>query len=449
MTPSPFAITGGRPRHRRAGITLTEILISILIMGVGLLSLATLFPLGLMRIREANRSSRSALLTESAGGEIAGRGLMYKPAFQSSWYGLFDYNPANGNRAQARPVPYDPFTYDPLSPLDPTQLGGVMRTLGAGLPIAYDPLWWQIVGRSTGGQVRPTTTAARFAAGQGFVRDDPSGGTPSAYGLQRLTNFLTTIVSDEPVASVFASVDDLVLMTDGSVQGGLTMPSLTETGSPVLPQLTTSGVAGSLGTPLVDLSYSWLFTGQQVDVTNGKVFSGDVVVCQNRPFALDTVTDPIKGGSIQVAAGETVVEGVFGYGPPAGSDPGYSNNNTTVLLRWPATMPDPDVRIGGWIADVTYERVQTVNDARFGLPGSYPGQRCHWYRIANRTDAGPGLSFSGDPGPYRQMTLTVTTPVRSRTPMTTSGGVVQPAAVNAALVAPSVVNVFPRTFVVQ
>ncbi len=44
----------------RAGITLTEILISIMIMGVGLVSLATLFPLGLMRLRAAAIRSRSA-----------------------------------------------------------------------------------------------------------------------------------------------------------------------------------------------------------------------------------------------------------------------------------------------------------------------------------------------------------------------------------------------------
>ncbi len=46
---------GIRPR---SGITLTEILIAILIMGVGLISLATLFPLGLIRLREAARYQR-------------------------------------------------------------------------------------------------------------------------------------------------------------------------------------------------------------------------------------------------------------------------------------------------------------------------------------------------------------------------------------------------------
>ena len=44
-----------RTAKARSGITLTEILISILIMGVGLISLATLFPIGLVRLREAGK----------------------------------------------------------------------------------------------------------------------------------------------------------------------------------------------------------------------------------------------------------------------------------------------------------------------------------------------------------------------------------------------------------
>ena len=46
-----------RARHR-AGITLTEILIALLILSVGLVSVATLFPIGLLRLRDATRYSR-------------------------------------------------------------------------------------------------------------------------------------------------------------------------------------------------------------------------------------------------------------------------------------------------------------------------------------------------------------------------------------------------------
>ena len=65
----------------RRGITLTEILISILILGVGLVSLATLFPIGLLRLREAQRQTRSAYLYESASADVAARGLLKTGSF--------------------------------------------------------------------------------------------------------------------------------------------------------------------------------------------------------------------------------------------------------------------------------------------------------------------------------------------------------------------------------
>ena len=66
---------------RSAGITLTEILISILILGVGLVSLATLFPIGLLRLREAQRQTRSAYLFQSATADVASRGLLNSNSF--------------------------------------------------------------------------------------------------------------------------------------------------------------------------------------------------------------------------------------------------------------------------------------------------------------------------------------------------------------------------------
>ncbi len=69
-----------RPGLRR-GITLVEILISILILGVGLVSLATLFPIGLLRLREAQRQSRSAYLYESAAADVTARGLLNPTSF--------------------------------------------------------------------------------------------------------------------------------------------------------------------------------------------------------------------------------------------------------------------------------------------------------------------------------------------------------------------------------
>ena len=69
----------GTPRS--AGITLTEILISILILGVGLVSLATLFPIGLCGLREAQRQTRSAYLFQSATADVSARGLFNANSF--------------------------------------------------------------------------------------------------------------------------------------------------------------------------------------------------------------------------------------------------------------------------------------------------------------------------------------------------------------------------------
>jgi hypothetical protein len=94
----------------RRGITLTEILISILIMGIGLVSLASLFPVGLERMRQGQRNTRSALLKPAAVAYIDAKLLLSKGRFDSTpWYGQFD--PPGAIPA----VGYDPWIQD-LSP---------------------------------------------------------------------------------------------------------------------------------------------------------------------------------------------------------------------------------------------------------------------------------------------------------------------------------------------
>src|SRR5207249_4261757 len=103
-----------RPTPRgRSGITLTEILISIMIMGIGLVSLATLFPLGLLRLREANRSTRSALFAKTARNEVTARDL---------------FNPRNAfNQKLPRNQPWyaqDPWVQDtPVNTANPASGG--------------------------------------------------------------------------------------------------------------------------------------------------------------------------------------------------------------------------------------------------------------------------------------------------------------------------------------
>src|SRR5262245_25628890 len=136
-----------RTPRARAGITLTEILISILIMGIGLISLATLFPIGLLRLRNAQRLARSALVVESASDELSTRNLFSKSTFinQALVNLPTDTPPGLGWFKTAPSGQYDPWIQDtPGYGVDwgPTaNPAGVGRQSGPGLPVAYDPLW--------------------------------------------------------------------------------------------------------------------------------------------------------------------------------------------------------------------------------------------------------------------------------------------------------------------
>ena len=72
--PSSFAPRPPRRSHRRGGTTLTEVLMSLLIMGIGLVSVATLFPLSVLRSIEATQQTTATSLRFTAEALIDGSG---------------------------------------------------------------------------------------------------------------------------------------------------------------------------------------------------------------------------------------------------------------------------------------------------------------------------------------------------------------------------------------
>jgi type II secretory pathway pseudopilin PulG len=494
-----------RAGHRR-GITLVEILISILILGVGLVSLATLFPIGLMRLREAQRQTRSAYLYESAADDVAARGLLKTNSFTyadllnapngfNRWY----YSPTLGNF-------YDPlvqdtsyYTGDPFANGPPIYSVGAASPAsgGYGLPFAYDPLWrWQTDQANGGIYLNDITSLtygpnytpeARFAAGDALrtlvPADNDGNGPPSAYGLQRLTNFnRPTYVNSQNklipavmpaanfVSTIFVSPEDVVwqeatntnnIYTIGGVVPGT---PVTSPPSPVVPDLNTPS---SPGKPNSDWRFTWMLTAQQNNASNGASFDGNIVVFENRPFSLDAIS--VAGTTVYQAAGETVVEGVFGYSKNVVHDPNYgvgygAGADRTVLIRWNgAAQADPIVKVGDFIADVTYERVQLTATNRFlmfpapvagfgGVPNplnngewdNLPAQRCFWYQVQKITPAQVDPSLGS---PYRSMVVYVDRKLEARTLLNPNNG--NPVYMNAVLVCPYVVNVIPQTFFVR
>ncbi len=498
-----------------------------MILGIGLVSLATLFPIGLLRLRDATRYTRSSLLLQTAAADMSSRGLFYGPSFQyaenlnyrfaalgfplTPWYSS-PYLVSNNSGPSYNPLYQDTAFYgdDPFDANNPgawNKSGSLPNPLsttsypgsGPGLPFAYDPLWrYQTIStvNSTPGYYMGDTYEARFGSGIGYMRPDPDGrGVPSAHGLQRITNFNRPYIMSSgvqipvmPMASsvpnVFVSQEDMVWQDPQNntytLNGqGATNYGVAVTGpSPVLPDL--SPPAGSVnqnagGSISLLWRYSWMFTGQLTNAGNASCYDGNIVIWENRPFGIQvpaSVPYP-PGGSFQSyqVEGETVVEAIFGYSNtivPSGG-PGYgSAADRTVLLRWPDSIPDPVVRVGDWIADVTYERQQlvvynpTAGTGRFlnavnGAPAGYPNpannfewdntppQRCYWYQIQKITSAIPDATVSG----HRSMIVYVNQSLVSRTVLMPGTNGPLPVYLNAALIAPNVINVIPQTFFVR
>lgn len=524
-----------RARRGRRGITLTECLIGIMILGIGLVSIATLFPIGLLRLREATRQSRSATLFESAAADMAARNLVAADTFKFADY--LNKNPnynltwwyPNGPNGSTLETPMTPYgSFNPLIQ-DAASYGGFVYTdvnpttdlVGldasnatfnsrgaAGLPFAYDPLWrYQVVPPGKSPRVRGIyphdplgsgeVPEARFGSGLGFVRNDPSGGLPSAHGLQRLSNFNGRIYgtytdstgatqpsyvmpSTRSVPAIFVSPEDIVWNDPTNPSWSAVDRLYQPNRSPILPDHTVGQTQAEIDymvnntTTLPtdqdlirDWRYSWLFTGSLTGSTNGAQFQGDIVIYENRPFELEPTTSPIDGSTqLYKPADETVVEAVFGHGRsvvPSLNVPavGYAAAaDRTVLLRWPAAMADPIVKVGNWICDVTYERQQVnvfdpfagtgrfisyFNPLNGGKADNMPAQRAFWYQVVK---VGPAIADPQLGGNYRSMVVQVGSRLRARTPLLTDGTGL-PATVNAALIAPNVVNVLPQTIVVH
>ena len=90
---------------------------------------------------------------------------------------------------------------------------------------------------------------------------------------------------------------------------------------------------------------------------------------------------------------------------------------------------------------MTYERNTAIYASRLTTTQT-SFARCNWYQVAKRTDPQPDTIL----GTGRQMVLTISSPLKTRTLLNSDG---TPVHVNVALVMPSVINVFPRSFEVH
>lgn len=109
--------TTHRPHCRRRGITLLEVLVSLLVLTVGLLGVAALLPIGKYEMEQAGRSDRAAVLGQAAFRDLQVRGLL-SPLRWSQIGGGLVLEPANGGRTLGtgfNPPLLPPLVLDPLA----------------------------------------------------------------------------------------------------------------------------------------------------------------------------------------------------------------------------------------------------------------------------------------------------------------------------------------------
>lgn len=462
-----------------SGLTLTEILISIMILAIGLVSLAALFPIGMLRLREAQRSSRAAILAQSSAADVLSRGFLERNTFIdptiSPWYSNLNVDRSYDPWIQDTPGAFGDWAADGayrglggMGANDDNQvsLNGYNAVPGPGLPVVYDPLWWYQQ------RTQPYKGNAFGEARFGDATPTPLGMTNSAYGLQRLTNipaFLFDGTGPIPyrateILTAFVSPED-VLWQDVK---GTSYPDFSGAApyvmspSPVIPDLSIAALdnGGTLAglSPQAALTndwrYTWMFTGQRADAYGDKVFTGNVVIFENRPFGVETLTNTKTGDTVTQVAGERSLRAIFGYGKrvapigtmvASGTEVGHAvGSDNAVLLLWPVGMPDPEIRPGGWIADVTYERHESLARTNFLVDsyakvGSPPAQRCYWYQVRRASPPADSADFPG----MRYTLVQTSQKLQAKTLLYADGSIVHD---NVALVSPHVIAVVPKTF---
>ena len=388
----------GASTPRSAGITLTEILISILILGVGLVSLATLFPIGLLRLREAQRQTRSAYLFESATADTAARGLLNSNSFVYAdllnplvpwpyWYVATSgrYNPLTQDTALLRRRPARP------RPTPPPVLGQVTRFRFCRAATACRSR----TTRSGGARrsiLLPATKVSISTRPSSRARRSPlrrRGSTPS--GLRAMASRpaprLAAADQLQPpgvmpsanwVPNIFVSPEDMVWQESTNrnytvaFSATAAQPGGIPVGTPstVVPDLSiTYNYTTTPPTPtyqtISDWRFSWMLTAQQTNGSNGASFDGNIVVFENRQFAYDP--DHVTRPPARRLSRPSSAPARASPSRRTGRHTTTRRADRTVLIRWPAVLnpnipnspqSDPVVKVGDWIADVTYERVQ-------------------------------------------------------------------------------------------
>ena len=264
----------------RKGATLTEILIGIMILGVGVLSLATLFPLGLLRLKRGVNQVRGTVVARNGWNEVRVRNLLQEPLGPPAAY--FSQYPTGVGQ-------WPNFTFRP--------------TTGPGVPVIIDPLMMSqnnltidAFGRADAnltGSGGPMTTVPTtwITGGEGLLRVSGGGSTGA--------------ISIDLASGIFSSPDDITYRS--GVERTLPLQDLAAGGPPFLTP--TNGVPFSPGALFRERRYTWIAIVRKVNSAQAYDPGADGVVGDPAPAPLPTLP-PTPVVPYSIAGADDLLEDV-------------------------------------------------------------------------------------------------------------------------------------------
>ncbi len=276
---------------RRTGVTLVEVLVAIFVMGIGLIALLTLFPLGILRMAQAIRDERTAESAYNADKLATMQNVRDDPFVRVQ--GLDPYNKGVDNfDLFTNPLPYDPVTNLPVLPnADP---------YGESYPIFVDPIGWF-----------------------GVPQPDWVGG--SAYqGVLRRRSVAFVGGSTLNIRQFFTLSDEFAF--EGTTDY---MPPVAPPAPPGTPQRSGAAVLRS------QRGFSWAYLLRRPQTSDRSLVDCSVVVFDRRPTGLT--------GTLSL---QEYVYYQMSYFNPA---------NSTITIEYTSpTVVQPPVRAGDWLLDSTW-----------------------------------------------------------------------------------------------
>lgn len=350
--------------HHRHGVTLTEVLMSLMIMSIGVVSLATLFPLAAARTIEATSYTNSTILRHNAVALIE-----TIPELVSD---------PDGNAATREPRRFivDPLGYHELQ----LATGTPQTTYGNNAPTTVNtPLPPRYLGAAVGNLTQQQAS--------NLVR---LGDTFSQLSEGFATSFTTTSVvvpAEVDLSTVDPSVSTyraVIFDAAGRSSEVRTLTGLTPLGGPgpyTLTWDTTEPLPASFSTVgLVRIEspteyYTWMLSvrdsaaGRNIDVVaflkrNFTLQNEQVYEADFRRFSLDPTTDDGDG-----LPGDPMFDDNDNGTDDDRSEIGYPGTddqpNFKAYLRWTSAMPTPALIRGGYVLDtrnLRWYRIRAIED---------------------------------------------------------------------------------------